>query len=141
MRESFFLSFLSAGFCRSRDASLGSSKCAATSVMPTGRSASGRHRTLAQHTHYVSAHEVWPGDVEVEVENDALRAVRFEGKRYGANRAHVFRWDPECGSWTGQGARRRAWRPYTKSLVVNVPNFDALSPGERSWGLASYLDS
>ena len=79
-----------------------------------------RSRTLAQHTHYVSAHEVWPGEVEVEVENDALRAVRFEGKRYGANRAHVFRWDPECGSWTGQGARRRAWRPYTKSLVVNV---------------------
>ena len=79
-----------------------------------------RNRTLAQHTHYVSAHEVWPGEVEVEVENDALRAVRFEGKRYGANRAHVFRWDPECGSWTGQGARRRAWRPYTKSLVVNV---------------------
>ena len=27
-----------------------------------------RNRTLAQHTHYVSAHEVWPGEVEVEVE-------------------------------------------------------------------------
>ena len=79
-----------------------------------------RNRTLKEHVHHVSAHEVWPGAVEVEVENDALQAVRFEGRRYGADRAHVFRWDPEFGSWAGQSARRRAWRDYCKSLVVSL---------------------
>jgi len=79
-----------------------------------------RNRTLKGHVHYVSAHEVWPGAVEVEVENDVLQAIRFEGRRYRADRAHVFRWDPEFGSWSGQGARRRAWRDYCKSLVVSL---------------------
>lgn len=79
-----------------------------------------RNRTLKDHVHYVSVHEVWPGAVEVEVTNDVLQAVRFEGRRYRADRAHVFRWDPEFGSWTGQGARRRAWRDYCKSLIVGV---------------------
>jgi len=79
-----------------------------------------RNRTLRAHVHYTSAHEVWPGSVEVEVENDRLLAVCFEGRNYGADRATVFRWDPEFGSWAGQGARRRAWRSYCKSLVVGV---------------------
>ncbi len=79
-----------------------------------------RNRTLKGHVHYTSAHEVWPGAVEVDVENDVLQAVRFEGRRYRADRAHVFRWDPEFGSWAGQGARRRAWRDYCKSLIVSL---------------------
>lgn len=79
-----------------------------------------RNRTLKGHVHYVSAHEVWPGHAEVEVEDDELVAVRFQGRAYSADRAHVFRWDPEFGAWSGQGARRRAWTDYTKSLVVSV---------------------
>lgn len=79
-----------------------------------------RNRTLKGHVHYVSAHELWPGDAKVEVEDDELRAVRYEGRSYAADRAHVFRWDAEFGSWSGQGARRRAWTDYTKSLVVSM---------------------
>jgi len=79
-----------------------------------------RSRTLKAHVHYVSVHEVWPGAVEVEVENDRLKGIRFEGRKYSATRAHVLRWDPEFGSWTGQAARRRAWRDYTKSMIVSL---------------------
>ena len=88
--------------------------------VPRGAEPGTRNRTLKGHVHYVSAHEVWPGDVEVEIENDVLQAVRFDGRRYRADRAHVFRWDPEFGSWAGQGARRRAWRDYCKSLIVSL---------------------
>ena len=47
-------------------------------------------------------------------------AVKIDGRSYAADRAHVFRWDAEFGSWVGQGARRRAWGDYTKSLAVSV---------------------
>ena len=79
-----------------------------------------RKRTLRDHLHWVSAHEIWPGDVEVEVEGDELIALEHQGLRYMADRAHVFRWDPEFGSWIGQGARRRAWRDYAASLSVEI---------------------
>lgn len=79
-----------------------------------------RNKTLVAHTHYVAAHEVWPGDVEVEVDGDELAAVRYGGRRYTADRACVLRWDPEFGSWTGQGARRRAWHDYCQSLAVSL---------------------
>ena len=79
-----------------------------------------RNRTLKEHVHYVSAHEVPPNEVEIDVEDDVLQSVRFEGHVYRADRAHVFRWDPEFGEWIGQGARRRAWRDYCKSMVVSL---------------------
>ncbi|HBP17400.1 MAG TPA: hypothetical protein DEA08_06370 [Planctomycetes bacterium] len=79
-----------------------------------------RNRTLRDHVHYVSAHEVSPGEVELEVEDDVLRSIRFEGRAYHADRAHLFCWDAEFGAWTGQGARRRAWRDYCKSMVVSL---------------------
>ncbi len=79
-----------------------------------------RSRTLKAHVHYVSAHEVWPGDAKVLVEDDELVAVKVAGRVYAADRAHVFRWDAEFGSWVGQGARRRAWLDYQKSLSVSV---------------------
>ena len=78
-----------------------------------------RGQTLKAHTHYVSSHEVSPADATVDVVNDALVAVRVGKRAYKSDRAHVFRWDPEFGSWTGQGARRRAWRDYCKSLIVD----------------------
>ena len=79
-----------------------------------------RSRTLREHVHYVAAHEVWPGDAKVQVEDDELLAVKVGGRSYAADRAHVFRWDAEFGAWIGQGARRRAWPDYAKSLAVSV---------------------
>lgn len=79
-----------------------------------------RSRRLPLHTHYVAAHEVWPGDVEVEADRDALRALRHGGRRYAADRAHLFVWDREFGGFEGQGARRRAWRDFVTSLGVSV---------------------
>ena len=79
-----------------------------------------RNKSLPGHVHFVAAHEVWPGDVELEVQDDELMAVRHGGQRYGADRAHVFRWDPEFGSWLGQAARRRAWRDFCMSLSTQV---------------------
>ena len=79
-----------------------------------------RNRTLKEHVHYVSAHEISPDEAEIAVEDDVLLMVRFEGRDYLADRAHVFRWDPEFGAWEGQGARRRAWRDYCKSMVVSL---------------------
>lgn len=88
--------------------------------VPRKSGAGTRKRTLAQHIHYVSAHQLAPTEVEIEVENDELVAVLHDGRRYTADRAAVFRWDPEFGSWTGQGARRRAWGDYCKSLITDV---------------------
>ena len=79
-----------------------------------------RGRTLKAHVHYVAAHEVWPGDATARVENDELLAVEVGGRAYAADRAHVLRWDAEFGAWVGQGARRRAWSDYGKSLAVSV---------------------
>ena len=79
-----------------------------------------RSRTLKAHVHYVAAHEVWPGDAKVVVEDDELLAVKVGQQLYAADRAHVFRWDAEFGGWAGQGARRRAWTDYQKSLAVSV---------------------
>lgn len=80
-----------------------------------------RNKTLPGHTHYVKAHEVWPGDVELDVDKDGeLAALRIDGRRYGANRAAVFVWDREFGSWAGQGARRRAWQSFVESLGTRL---------------------
>jgi len=72
------------------------------------------------HVHYSSAHELWPEDVEVETKNDALVALRYDGKRYLAERAHVFVWDFAFGSWRGRSARRRAWSDYCRSLATEL---------------------
>ncbi|HBP23440.1 MAG TPA: hypothetical protein DEA08_37390, partial [Planctomycetes bacterium] len=61
------------------------------------------------HVHYVSTHELWPDDVEVEREDDHLVALLHGERRYLADRAQVFVWDASFGSWRGQPARRRAW--------------------------------
>jgi hypothetical protein len=79
-----------------------------------------RGRTLKAHVHYVAAHEVWPGDAKARVDDDELLAVEVGGRLYAADRAHVLRWDAEFGAWVGQGARRRAWSDYGKSLAVSV---------------------
>jgi hypothetical protein len=79
-----------------------------------------RNKSLPGHTHFVAAHEVWPGDVEVELAKGRLAALRYEGRRYQADRVCLFVWDPEFGCFSGQGARRRAWRDYVASLLVGV---------------------
>lgn len=77
-----------------------------------------RQKTLPAHVHYGRAHELWPGDVELLLDNDDLLALQYGGRRYLADRAHVLRWDAEFGSWLGQGARRRAWRDFCYSLAT-----------------------
>ncbi len=79
-----------------------------------------RNKTLFAHTHFAAAHELWPGDVEIEVEGDELVALRYADRRWAADRVCLYVWDPEFGGWTGQGARRRAWRDYLSSLLVGL---------------------
>jgi hypothetical protein len=78
------------------------------------------HMTLVGHTHFVDSHEVWPSDVEVELDGTRLVALRHGGRRYLADRVCLFVWDPEFGELMGQGARRRAWRDYVASLIVGA---------------------
>ena len=72
------------------------------------------------HVHYVSAHELWLDDVEVEREDDRLVALLHGGRRYLADRTQVFVWDASFGSWRGQPARRRAWGDYCRSLTTEL---------------------
>lgn len=77
--------------------------------------------TFPSHTHYTRAYEIAPVEVSLDLEpNGELRAVGTISGVFPANRAHVFVWDGEFGEWAGQGARRRAWRDYVKSIVVDV---------------------
>ncbi|MEZ6189386.1 MAG: hypothetical protein R3F62_30835 [Planctomycetota bacterium] len=89
-------------------------------VQVPGEDGAERAETLTGHTHYVSAHELSPEEVTIETQDDRLRAVRVGERAYRADRAHVFRWDAEFGSWLGQSARRRAWRDYCLSMHVGV---------------------
>lgn len=57
-----------------------------------------RNRTLVAHTHFVAAHELWPGDVELEARGDVLLALRHGGRSYGSDRVCLFVWDPEFGT-------------------------------------------
>ena len=77
-------------------------------------------RPLRGHVHYVSAHELWPGDVTVESRNDRLVALKSGEQRYLAERAALFVWDREFGGWRGKSARRRAWLDYCRSLLVEL---------------------
>jgi len=77
-------------------------------------------RRFEDHVHYGSVHELWPGDVEIDARNDALTAIRYDKRRYSAERAALFVWDREFGGWQGKGARRRAWTDYCRSLSVEL---------------------
>ena len=79
----------------------------------------GKER-FEHHVHYVSAHELWPGDVTIDHANDELISLRYGKRRYPAERAHVFVWDRAFGSWKGKAARRRAWPDYCRSLSTEV---------------------
>ena len=80
----------------------------------------GDHGLRRRHVHYVSAHEVWPGDVQIDSAGDELVALRYGKHRYSAERAAVFVWDREFGGWRGKAARRRAWTDYCRSLNVHL---------------------
>jgi hypothetical protein len=77
-----------------------------------------RNKTLVDHTHYSKAHEVHPDQTTFEVDPAGeIVAVRTEGGRYNADRVAPWVWDAEFGELQGQGAKRRAWRPYCEWLI------------------------
>ena len=79
-----------------------------------------RTKTIKNHTHYASVHPIRPTEVLPEHENDDLTKITYLGKDYLPDRAIIIKWDPEFGSFRGQGARRRAWRDYCTSLVIEA---------------------
>lgn len=81
-----------------------------------------RAQTIKDFAHYVKVHEIWPGDVDIELSDDGedLVSLKALGKEYGENRAYVSVWDRAFGRWTGQGSRRRAYRPWYKSAMIEL---------------------
>lgn len=76
----------------------------------TIRGKSGRRKRLAGHLHYAGVHELWPGDVKLETEDDELLAIHYGQKAYGPGRGRLAVWGRQFGEWRGQSARRRAWK-------------------------------
>lgn len=90
-------------------------------LVPAEGDRKARNRTLARHTHYRDAFEVHPDETTLELdEQGRVVNVSTLGGTYPSERAQVWTWDPEFGSVLGQGARRRAWRPYCEHLILSV---------------------
>lgn len=87
--------------------------------VPSGDAGAMRAKNRENFTHYSDVHEVRPSEVEREFESDRLAWLRYAGASYKADRARYLLWDAEGGDIRGQGARRRAWRDYCESLVIN----------------------
>ncbi|MBL4850210.1 MAG: hypothetical protein JKY65_32175 [Planctomycetes bacterium] len=79
-----------------------------------------KDQLVSGHVHYATAHELWPGEVEIDSRNDALTAIRYGKRRFSAERAALFVWDREFGGWRGKSARRRAWTDYCRSLSAEL---------------------
>lgn len=80
-----------------------------------------RAKSLIDYTSFGAVHEVHPDDTLLDLD-EAGEVVRVHacGRPYNVDRTAVWCWDPEFGSWAGQGARRRAWRDYCEWLIVTV---------------------
>lgn len=80
-----------------------------------------RAKSMVDHTHFAAVHEVHPDETLLDLD-DAGEPVRVHayGQVYNVDRTAIWCWDPEFGSWAGQGARRRAWRDYCEWLIVSV---------------------
>lgn len=90
-------------------------------IVAPGPKGKERTKTLKMHTHFARAFEVHPDltTFELDVQGSVV-SVSVQGARYAANRAHVWTWDGEFGSLVGQGALRRAWRPYCEHLILTL---------------------
>lgn len=89
--------------------------------VPTRDGRGVRNKSLPGHVHYSRAHELRPDCVEVRVDDsNELTSLIHEGQAYGPGRAFVAIWDRQFGEWSGQGARRRAWAWYAKSLIFDL---------------------
>ena len=88
--------------------------------VPSGDEGDTRTKTLKNHTHYVSVHTIRPPEVQIDHTNDVLDSITYLGEDYGSDRARVVQWDSEFDSFRGQGARRRAWRAYCTSLIIET---------------------
>lgn len=79
-----------------------------------------RKKTLERHTHFADAFEPHPDDTTLDLNAQGkVERVKVADETYRPPRAHVWAWDPEFGP-LGQGAKRRAWRPYCEHLLVTV---------------------
>lgn len=112
--------------------------------VPTADGLKTRLRTLRDHVHYGTVHEV-PNDI-VKLDVDGaydLKALNVWQVAFDPDRVHVWVWDPEPRNpWLGQGARRRAWADYCELLIlsfmrtkyleknVDLPRVGYCPPGE-----------
>lgn len=65
-----------------------------------------------------STSDVWLCDAKLQTRGRKLAGIEVGGRVYPApTRAHYAIWDREFGEWRGNGARRRAFRPYLKSEI------------------------
>jgi hypothetical protein len=80
-----------------------------------------RAKSMVDFTAFGGVHEVHPDEtlLDLDAAGEPVR-VHAGGTIYAYDRTAVWCWDPEFGSWVGQGARRRAWRDYCEWLIVTV---------------------
>ncbi len=80
-----------------------------------------RNRNRPNYSLYKSVHDLLPYPHSVlNYDNDDLEAIEYGGETYDRDRVHHFIWDQEFGNLCGQAARRRAWRDYTTSEVIEL---------------------
>lgn len=94
-----------------------------------GKSKSGlRNKTIENHVHYSSSHEIYPADVRLKTRNDLLLGVEHAGKEYGAEdladpariRAYLSVWDSQFGRFDGHAAARRAFRSWLEGQSAEL---------------------
>lgn len=91
--------------------------------VPTSNGKKTRQQTLPAYWRYVAAHELRPDRVTFDTDS-ANRLTRLvdarTGEAYDSGRSRIVVWDRQFGEWTGQGARRRAFKPYAKGQVFDL---------------------
>lgn len=81
-----------------------------------------RTRNLPGHVHYVDAFDLWPGDVQLDLDpaGRLRNLVAAPNRTYNAGRTHVAVWDRRWGRWIGYGSRRRAYADWYEGLMVTL---------------------
>jgi len=92
-------------------------------VPPAQGETNSTTRTIPGYWRYVDAHELRPDRVtfDADASNRLTRLVDVTtGLAYDAGRSRIAIWDRQFGEWAGQGARRRAWKPYAKGTIFDM---------------------
>lgn len=83
-----------------------------------------RKRTVPNYIRITAAHELRPDQVQAidgAAADELGGLVDLEtGRVYDAGQSRVAIWDRQFGEWGGQGARRRAWRPWAKGQIFSL---------------------